>query len=117
MALCIAIGSNAVARGMCCVAVGDDTSAIGAFQVSVGPKITISLSTTSEELQVAISNLQSHIEIFTKMGEQKHAPEAFVKSAVLAIQNIIKVLQLQIKELTDSKAPRPSVLEEKEEKI
>lgn len=104
MALNVRAGLNAVSSGMCCVAVGDDTLARGAFQVSLGSKLT--LPDTDEPTEKKIENYTNTLAsvkeiaaIFTAMGQQGHAPKEFVEKANVALYVLIDTLGKRVEAL------------------
>ena len=58
MTLCIKIGNNSIANGICCVAVGDGVTARGAYQVSVGEKITLPEGLTKAQVDALIPEIK-----------------------------------------------------------
>ena len=106
MALTLRAGQNAYASGFCCVAIGDDTSARGAFQVSLGTKLTLpddpSLDTPEKKIEgftTGANTVREFIAIYSAMGEQGHASAEFVEKANSALNILLDTLNKRIEAL------------------
>jgi hypothetical protein len=98
MALCLEVGNNAVARGICCVAVGDNVVVRGAYQVEVGEEITLSDKMTIDQMSILIPQLEDLILTYNALSDQKVAPADFGKRASNAVGVAINALRQKCRE-------------------
>jgi hypothetical protein len=108
MALCINIGQNTKASGMCCVAIGDDLDVRGAFQVKLGTQITLPgvgsikpeyMRETVAIFQKSSNDLRELLLTYKAMEEQKYAPANFVIEAEKAIYVVLDILANRMAEM------------------
>lgn len=89
----ISVGTNANAHGFCCIAVGDDTAARGAFQVSIGEKVTIPNETSKATAVATLHEIERMRVTYKSMCEQKFAPPEFASASSKAIDFLRDVLE------------------------
>ena len=103
MTLCIKIGNNSIANGICCVAVGDGVTARGAYQVSVGEKITLPEGLTKAQVDALIPEIKEMLLVYKALSEQGVAPADFGAKAERALVGALSAL-LQIMEPKETKS-------------
>lgn len=96
MALCVEIGNNTSALGLCCIAVGDGLEAIGAFQVKVSDSITLPENLNADQVKVLTEKLKKMISIYKAMEKQGHAPSDFGYLAEKALMTAIWAMEKKI---------------------
>lgn len=89
----ISVGTEARAHGFCCIAVGDNTSARGAFQVSVGDKVTIPNDTTKATAVATLVEIEQMRLTYKAMCDTKFAPAEFEAASSKAIDHLKNVLE------------------------
>ena len=85
MTLCIKIGHNTIASGICCVAIGDNTVARGAYRVAVGEKITLPEGLTKAHVDALIPDIKEMLLVYKALSEQGVAPADFGTKAEQAV--------------------------------
>jgi hypothetical protein len=122
MALCLEVGLNTKAHGICCIAVGDNLIVRGSHQVRVGEKVTLPSGLTKDQATSLIPQLQEMILVYNAMADQGHAPPDFGSKAEQAINVAIESLKKVCTEPKPSeqapekeKDPKPSEQEEKKQ--
>lgn len=89
----IAVGTNARTHGICCIAVGDDTFARGAYQVSIGEKVTIPNDLSKSQAVISMQEIKELKLTFQAMVDQKVAPRDFGTESARAIDLLMATLE------------------------
>jgi hypothetical protein len=120
----VAVGTNAYVHGICCLAVGDNTVARGAYQVSIGEKVTIP-DNLSKASAIATFNEVKELKLtFQAMVRQKVAPPEFGVESTKALDVLVGTLEKHfgkglneliedVKNETLEKQPKETVVDEK----
>ena len=93
MALCLAVGTNTKATGICCIAVGDNLIVRGSHQVRIGEKVTLPADITKDQADILIPQLQELILVYNAMDDQGQTPLNFGSRAERAINIAIETLK------------------------
>jgi hypothetical protein len=97
MALTIQIGKNAVAKGLCCIAFGDDIVARGAFEVEVGPSVTLPVQTLDPDaIAKSIAEVEDLRLTYAAMAKNKRSPPDFGEKAERACTLILKMFRSEL---------------------
>jgi hypothetical protein len=91
--LCISVGNNAIARGICCIAIGDNVTARGAFQVVIGKEVSLPSDIATDKLDELIENINDMKLTFEAMVNQRQAPKDFAKQSAAAIDMLVGKLK------------------------
>ena len=89
----VTVGTNARTHGICCLAIGDNTLARGAYQVSIGEKITIPNELTKSSAVATLTEIKELKLTFNAMVEQKFAPPNFGVEAAKALDLLASTLE------------------------
>jgi hypothetical protein len=117
MALCIAAGVGAEARGMYCVALGDGCKSIGAYQVVVGDTLSLPDNYTSQMYQQFLQQVNANIEVYEATCSQGYGPKDFAEKAKKALTPFINRIEGLIKELQDKERVEAEKKEAQEKKV
>lgn len=89
----ISVGTNARVHGICCIAVGDNTFARGAYQISIGEKITIPNDLTKAMAIATLHEIKELKLTFQAMCDQRVAPAEFGPNSAKAIDFLAAAIE------------------------
>lgn len=103
MSYCLTCGKNATAIGIGCVSVGDGVHTQGAWQVAMGPDLTVEeLGTDPEEIRKQILIIRGLLSLYQSFSEQKFAPDNFFPKAKAVLDHLMGIMERRAEELKDT---------------
>jgi hypothetical protein len=89
----VTVGNNARTHGVCCIAIGDDTTARGAYQVSVGERVSLPNDMTAAFAVATIQEVRELKLTFQAMVDQRVAPATFGTESTRALDILVSAFE------------------------